>query len=131
MDIENINETEETAYEFGRIIRMSEFPASMKKSVAFNARNDAESLSKAGIDVLTLAGIITVAGVKAVTKEPCTNVYLVTDEGKAYFTQSDGIAASVNDMLDMFDNDVNGVVIRIVTRDTGNGRTRKYIRIMD
>lgn len=127
---ENIINPEETI-ELGRIVRKSIFPSHMKKSVIFNAQNDAESLSKAGVDVLTLAGVLLISGSKAVTHEPCINTYLITDEGHAYVTQSDGIRATVERMLDMYEDDVAGIVIRIVSQDIGNGRTRKIVRIMD
>ena len=132
---ENINVMEQAnnmdAEEIGRIIRKSVFPQGVKKSLIYNVRNDAVSLAKADVDVLTLMGVIMTRGRKAVTKELCTNTYFVTDDGKAYFTQSDGIKASADDMLDLYDDDVNGLVIRIITQEIGNGRTMKRIRIMD
>lgn len=114
----------------GNIIVKSNFGSGVSKATVFNAFNDSKSLAKEGPDTIVLAGIMCVDGIGA-DGLPCTNTYLIADDGNSYFTQSAGIASSVKQMLDLYDNDVTGLVVRVIEQDLGGGRTLKRLRVMD
>lgn len=115
----------------GNIVEMSNFGDTVSKSVVFNAFNAALSLSKEAPDTIALAGIICTEGVAAVTKLPCINTYLIDRSGQAYFTQSAGIARSAKQILDIWGNEVDGLVVRVIEQPWGEGRTMKRLQVLD
>ena len=114
----------------GNVIAQSTFGANVNKATVFNAFNDSKSLAKDGPDTITLAGIMCVEGVGQ-DGLPCTNTYIIADDGTSYFTQSAGIARSCKQLLSLYAGDVAGLVVRVVEQDLGGGRTVKNLRIVD
>lgn len=74
---------------------------------SINAYNGAVSLSECKRDVLMIRDAITAPGIRksrvaGMPDSPCTNTYLIDVKGKAYFTQSDGIADSIAFIASVF-----------------------------
>lgn len=71
-----------------------------------NAINSAMSLDGMEETPLHVVDVVTTPGTmrdrKTGEEYPCQNTYLVTQEGTAYFTQSMGIARSINAICKMF-----------------------------
>lgn len=71
-----------------------------------NAINSASSLDGMEETPLNVVDVVTTPGTmrdrKTGDEFPCQNTYLVTKEGAAYFTQSMGIARSINAICKMF-----------------------------
>lgn len=115
----------------GEIVAMSKFGDDVNKTVVYNAFNDALSLSKEAPETIALQGIILQEGIASVTKTPCINTYLIDDKGQAYFSQSAGIARSAKQILAVWGGEVSGLVVRIVEKPFGEGRTVKSLRVLD
>ena len=66
------------------------------------ALNGAETMrDKTGVP-LRVTDIVTTQGTRSRTGEECVNTYLICDDGKVYFSQSDGIARSVKVLVALF-----------------------------
>lgn len=76
------------------------------KRASVNAYNSAESLNKHVGEVLQIVHAFTAPGVRAARGNgedvPCQNTYLIDAEGNAYFSQSDGVARSINMIASVF-----------------------------
>ena len=100
------------------------------------ALNGAESMRDL-VDVpLRVTDIVTTQGQRSRTGEECVNTYLLCDDGKVYFSQSDGIARSVKVLVALFTNPDNGkfmnpveMGIALVVREQAlqNGNSLKTI----
>lgn len=105
------------------------------KKATVNAINNAVSLKDYSEVPLTLTGIITTPGSRkgrsGLPDVPCQNTYLICDDGKAYFSQSDGIARSAN-MIARFFADVlaDGVAVKVAETKLDNGNTLKSIEVI-
>lgn len=131
---ENVQEVTElaiTSTDINSNLIVSVLDDKVSKATVYNAINDAKSLSEESPEVLALSAIMLQPGTRAVSGDACINTTLIADTGDAYFTQSNGIARAARDLLSMYDNDVRGVVVRIMEREIGNGRTMKYLRVQD
>ena len=104
--------------------------AGARRSTIFNALNNAQSLNEAQVDTFHLAGILQRGGSKAVTGEPCTDTYLIVDDGSAYFTQSDGIARAALELLAVYEGNVAGLGVQVTERAIGGGRTIKGLLVV-
>lgn len=75
-----------------------------KRSV--NAINNAVSLNNHVGEVLHVVDIITMPGIRkgrnGQDDMPCQNTYLIDADGIAYFSQSDGVKRSINNMMSLF-----------------------------
>lgn len=107
------------------------------KKATLNALNSAVSLNDFNDTPLTIVDIITTPGVRksrnaGVADTPCQNTYLIDYEGKAYFTQSDGIARSVNGILAFLTADEIHTGIPMCVRSTKltNGNTIKSLELL-
>lgn len=107
------------------------------KKATLNALNSAVSLNDFNDTPLTIVDIITTPGVRksrnaGVADTPCQNTYLIDYEGKAYFTQSDGIARSVNGILAFLTADEIHTGIAMCVRSTKlpNGNTIKSLELL-
>ena len=85
-------------------------------------------------EVLRITNFITTEGTRSRTGEPCTNTYLVTEDGEILFTQSEGIAKSLPIIIGMFvDNEgfhnpvEMGCGMRLVIEELSNGNTLKKL----
>lgn len=103
------------------------------KMLVYNALNDAISLSSIGETPFTLVDIVFKDGTRAVSGDECKDVYLITADGKAYFSQSTGIFRSVLFLIGFFSNETgnvdfgNGIDLRVSTRTQADGRTIKSL----
>lgn len=107
------------------------------RKVALNALNDAQSLNevtKSDPDhVFEVIGVFASPGVRRARQQgqpdvPCTNTTIVTSDGKAYFTQSEGIRRCIDSYVasGLFE-DGEIVPLKIKTVDLPNGNTIKRI----
>jgi hypothetical protein len=100
------------------------------------ALNGAESM-RDQIDVpLRVTDIVTTQGTRSRTGEECVNTYLICDDGKVYFSQSDGIARSVKVLVALFADSATGKFMNPVEMGVGfmvkeqtlqNGNTLKTV----
>ena len=105
------------------------------KITALNALNNAVSLKDANSS-LKICDCIALPGVRKgrnnTADTECQNTYLIDVDGKAYFTQSDGIARSVRMIYMLFpdfgkSSDVGYLKIRVVEKKLPNGNTIKSL----
>lgn len=107
-----------------------------KVSVA-NAVNSATSLKDAPesidvIDCITMPGVR--KGRNNMPDTDCTNVYLIDTEGKAWFSQSDGIARSVRLLASLFPDfgkslPQGALHVKVVEQQLNNGNTLKTLAL--
>ena len=102
----------------------------------FNALNSAESLSDSHVGRLTLQGLILQSGnrLDQVTGEitPAKFTTFITESG-AYFSQSDGIARSAENLIAAFGDDFASepLTIEFGTKQLQGGRTMKYFYLVN
>lgn len=103
-----------------------------------NAVNAAVSLNGHEGEVLHVSGVITMPGVRrgrnGAPDTECTNVYLVCDTGEVFFTQSSGVARSVNFIVALFpDCDAGSGYIPVICKEQQmpNGNSLKTLEIVD
>lgn len=107
----------------------------MGKVKLFNALNSAESLNDSHIDRLTLQGIIVQSGtrVNAATGEVESAKFttFITEDG-AYFSQSDGIARSAENLVAAFGEDFadEPLTIEFGAKQLQGGRSLKYFSVV-
>lgn len=93
-----------------------------------NALSDAESLADLGDAHFTLIDIITTPGVRTRTGEVCTNVYLVSDDGRIFMSQSDGIKRSAQQIVGLFNGDFGeGIEVGVIAKQLKSGNTLKTL----
>ena len=93
-----------------------------------NALSDAESLADIGDAHFTLTDIITTPGVRTRTGEVCTNVYLVSDDGRIFMSQSDGIKRSAQQIVGLFNGDFGeGIEVGVIAKQLKSGNTLKTL----
>lgn len=93
-----------------------------------NALSDAESLADFGDEHFILTDVVTTPGVRTRTGEACTNVYLITAEGKILMSQSDGIKRSVLQIVGLFGGDFgDGIEVAVVSKALKSGNTLKTL----
>lgn len=93
-----------------------------------NALSDAESLADLGDKQFTLVDIVTTPGVRTRTGETCTNVYLISDKGKIYMSQSDGIRRSAQQIVGLFEGDFGkGIKVGVIEKALKSGNTLKTL----
>lgn len=101
----------------------------------FNALNSAESLNDSHIDRLTLQGVIVQSGTRVdqLTGElsPAKFTTFITADG-AYFSQSDGIARSAENLVAAFGEDFadEPITIEFGTKQLQGGRSLKYFSVL-
>lgn len=107
------------------------------RKVALNALNDARSLNevteKDPDHVFEVIGVFTAPGIRRSRQQgqpdaPCTNTTLVTSDGSAYFTQSEGIRRCIDSFMasGVFD-DGEPVALKIKSVKLPNGNTIKRV----
>lgn len=93
-----------------------------------NALSDADSLKDFGDEHFMLTDVITMPGVRARTGEVCTNVYLLTADGKVLMSQSEGIKRSVQQIVGLFGGDFgDGIEVAVVEKKIAGGNTLKTL----
>lgn len=93
-----------------------------------NALSDAESLADLGSDKFVLVDVVTTPGVRTRTGEICTNVYLISDSGSIYMSQSDGIKRSAQQIVGLFNGDFgDGIEVGVIEKQLKSGNTLKTL----
>lgn len=113
------------------------------KNAVLRALNDADSLAEAfpGDAVLEVTDFVVKPGVRRSRVQgqadmPCLNVYILTNDGNAYMTQSDGIANSVQDIVSMYPegmraNEDGFTRCQLTAKKLPNGNTLKKLYPLD
>lgn len=96
----------------------------------FNARNSATSLKNLGDTPIDIVDVMTEIGVRTRSGNPCQNTYIFTADGQVYFTQSNGLGKTINDLVDMVEGDfktntTNGYV-KVQIKETSLSGDRSY-----
>lgn len=107
-----------------------------KKSI-LKALNNAASLAEIGDAPIKVTDVVITPGIRKARQAgqndtPCVNVYLITLEGDAYMTQSDGIARSVQNILTLYplfgrSTPAGYLEVQVVSRVLANGNTLKSL----
>lgn len=101
----------------------------------FNALNSAESLNDSHIDRLTLQGIIVQSGTRVDAAsgeaEPAKFTTFITEDG-AYFSQSDGIARSAENLVAAFGEDFadEPITVEFGMKQLPGSRSLKYFSVV-
>lgn len=94
------------------------------------ALNGSEPLKNHMDEVLTLAGVVTTPGVRAVSNSTCTNNYLILADGTVLFSQSDGVTRSLKVIVGLWGENLSngeGVKVKCISQNLNNGNTLKTI----
>lgn len=111
------------------------------RKTAANAINNAFSLADFEGVELDIVGVMTTPGVRKArnANQPdtmCQNTYLLDKEGNAYFSQSDGVARSINGIMAMhpeFPRDTeNGESMKVclIAKQLPNGNSLKTLKML-
>lgn len=96
----------------------------------FNARNSATSLKNLGDTPIDIVDVMTQIGMRTRSGNPCQNTYIFTADGQVYFTQSNGLGKTINELVDMVEGDfkantTNGYV-KVQIKETSLSGDRSY-----
>lgn len=96
----------------------------------FNARNSATSLKNLGDTPIDIVDVMTEIGMRTRLGNPCQNTYIFTADDQVYFTQSNGIGKTINELVDMVKGDfktntTNGYV-KVQVKETSLSGNRSY-----
>lgn len=103
----------------------------------FNARNSATSLKNLGDTPIDIVDVMTQIGVRTRSGNPCQNTYIFTADGQVYFTQSNGLGKTINEVVDMVSGDfktntTNGYVkAQIKEMSLSGGRSYKQFQLLE
>lgn len=103
----------------------------------FNARNSAMSLKNIGDTPIDIVDAMTEIGVRNRSGNPCQNTYIFTADGQVYFTQSNGLGKTINEVVDMVSGDfktntTNGYVkAQIKETSLLGGRSYKQFQLLE
>lgn len=103
----------------------------------FNAHNNATSLKNLGDTPIDIVDVMTQIGVRARSGNPCQNTYIFTADGQVYFTQSNGLGKTINEVVDMVSGDfktntTNGYVkAQIKETSLSGGRSYKQFQLLE
>lgn len=103
----------------------------------YNAINNAASLADMTGEVMQIVDIIVEPGKRSARgnnpEQPCRNTYLITADGNAYFSQSDGIARTAMELVKTFGNDLNkpeGLPVVVKEQSLKSGNKLKVLEIV-
>lgn len=102
---------------------------------ALNAKNNAVPLNEHVGEPLHVVDVITTDGKRSARSNnpetPCVNTYLISEDGTAYYSQSDGVSNNIKDILDLFPdcNKPAGLIITCVERTLPNGNSLKTLKV--
>lgn len=111
------------------------FVSSMKvetkrdKIVLAKALNAAQSLRECGDAPFEIIALIQQPGVRSQSGTECINTYLVKRDGTAYFSQSDGIKRSAQEIMGIFTPDeiAEGIMVFVRSIPLDGGRNLKVL----
>ena len=132
-----------TASTFSNVFTTCDLEDRRGKNAILRALNDAESLAQAVKpgDVLEVVDFAVTPGIRRsrqanVPDAECCNVYILTKDGRAFMTQSDGIARSVQQIVALYPNgfrDLEDGCIKLTvrSRELMSGNTVKSLVPVD
>lgn len=103
----------------------------------FNARNNATTLKNLGDTPIDIVDVMTQIGVRTRSGNPCQNTYIFTADGQVYFTQSNGLGKTINELVDMVEGDfkantTNGYVkVQIKEMSLSGDRSYKQFQLLE
>lgn len=103
----------------------------------FNARNSAMSLKNLGDTPIDIVDIMTQISVRTRSGNPCQNTYIFTADGQVYFTQSNGLGKTINEIVNMVSGDfkantTNGYVkVQIKETPLSGNRSYKLFQLLE
>lgn len=103
----------------------------------FNARNSATSLKNLGDTPIDIVDVMTQIDVRAHSGNSCQTTYIFTADGQVYFTQSNGLGKTINEVVDMVSGDfktntTNGYVKAQIKETSLSGdRTYKQFQLLE
>lgn len=103
----------------------------------FNARNSATSLKTLGDTPIDIVDVMTQIGTRTRSGNPCQNTYIFAADGQVYFTQSNGLGKTINELVDMVEGDfkantTNGyVTVQIKETSLSGGRSYKQFQLLE
>lgn len=106
----------------------------VNKVAMFNAKNTAISLKNIE-DSINVVDVIAEPGLRARSGNPCQNTYLIADDGSVYFSQSNGVAKTINELVKMLDGDFSNATdgyatVKLVESALDSDRTYKQLRLL-
>ena len=132
-----------SAATFGNVFTTANLEDRSGKNAVLRALNDAESLAESVPENATLEVVdfVVTPGVRRsrIQGQPdteCLNVYILTRDGRAFMTQSDGIARSVQQIMALYPEsprNLDGGCLRLMvkSRKLSNGNTLKTLVPID
>lgn len=132
-----------SAATFGNVFTTANLEDRSGKNAVLRALNDAESLAESVPENATLEVVdfVVTPGVRRsrIQGQPdteCLNVYILTRDGRAFMTQSDGIARSVQQIMALYPEsprNLEGGCLRlqVKSRKLSNGNTLKTLVPID
>lgn len=123
------NEIQTTNNNADKFICTLDLTTESGKIAAATALNGAEPLKNYGDKELILKDVITAPGKRAVSGTDCVNTYLILMDGKVLFSQSDGVARSIDILCRLWNNDFGekGRKIKCISQSLSSGNTLKTI----
>lgn len=103
----------------------------------FNARNNATTLKNLGDTPIDIVDVMTQIGMRTRSGNPCQNTYIFTADGQVYFTQSNGLGKTINELVDMVEGDfrantTNGYVkVQIKEMSLSGDRSYKQFQLLE
>lgn len=103
----------------------------------FNARNNSMTLKNLGDTPIDIVDVMTQIGVRTRSGNPCQNTYIFTADGQVYFTQSNGLGKTINELVDMVEGDfktntTNGYVkVQIKETPISGDRSYKQFQLLE
>lgn len=131
-DVNSDNETFEVSYE-----TYNTLPDTLNAKVQMiNARNTAKSLDKEAPETIQVMDIMAEVGVNNKSGLPCQRTYLFCADGSIYFTQSQGIAKTINEFYHTFGDQsftelpLGYAEMRVVSRPLADDKTYKQMELI-
>lgn len=132
-----------SAATFGNVYTTANLESTAGKNAVLRALNDAESLAESVPDGATLevTDFVVTPGIRrsrmqGVPDAECLNVYILTRDGRAFMTQSDGIARSVQQIMGLYPESPRNLEdgclrLMVKSRKLSNGNTLKTLVPID
>lgn len=92
------------------------------KLKVFNAHNASASLNQIGEEPFNIIDVMAEPSTRTQSGNPCQNTYIFTDDGRVLFTQSNGIASTINEIVKVVDSDFKA--------NTTNGYVRVHVSVL-
>lgn len=96
----------------------------------FNARNSATSLKNLDDTPIDIVDVMTEIGVRTRSSNPCQNTYIFTADGQVYFTQSNGLGKTINELVDIvagdFETNTTNGYVKVQIKETAISDDRSY-----